>query len=466
MELQQPSLNVHLPSARTTFQAPSRLARLMRFAVITYLLGVVILSVEQFLALPQNLASVDFWNLLFLPVCWLYLIYMQRPLRFPYALGMWLIVLGSFIGTFSSYNAVTSIIFIAKEIYLYVWFITLVSVLASLEPGLVRHILLVWLAVALVQGVVLIAQFTSGGFNQFWISFIGRIGNVDPRYLGRPAGFFEDPVWAALFQLLGFVPLLLGGLRRELSLFWGMLLVSSILATASLGALTSLLGASLVAVFLFLLIGGHLKSLVWLATVLTIAVGLFLFALSLSPDLLASLQHLTTDRAAHTAGERLHLWSGGTDVLFSAESILGVGPNNYRDFLENKTLHNDFLEFGVERGIIGLIGLALLASEALNSALKILRNQIKSGNLASRSGVIFLAMLFGILLEANAHQIFHFRSVWLALAMLEATRFRMLISPLAQKVALHVEFQGARTPSSELAFPLTNHRDRSTVEVG
>ena len=101
-----------------------------------------------------------------------------------------------------------------------------------------------------------------------------------------------------------------------------------------------------------LLIVGHLKFLVCLPTVLTLAAGLFLFTLSQFPDVLARLEHLTTDRAAHTAGERLGLWGSGSEILFSQKSILGVGPNNYRDFLENKTLHNDFLEFGVERGAV------------------------------------------------------------------------------------------------------------------
>src|ERR1051325_6463284 len=138
MELHQYSQNVH-SSARSAAQPSSFLSSALRFVVVTYLVGMVILSVEQFLALPSNLASVDFWNLLFFPVCWLYLIYMRWPIRFPYILGMWLILLGSFIGTLFSSNPLVSILFIAKEVYLYVWFVTLVSIFASLEPRLVRR---------------------------------------------------------------------------------------------------------------------------------------------------------------------------------------------------------------------------------------------------------------------------------------------------------------------------------------
>lgn len=408
-----------------TAPPPSRLTSVLRFAVITYLLGMAVLSVEQFLSLPSNLGSVDFWNLLFLPVCWWYLIHTRQAVRFPYILGMWFILLGSFIGTFFSFDPIASFIFLAKEIYLYFWFVTVTLVLTNLEPVIMRRVVLAWTTVVVLHGILLVAEFVSPDFYGFIISILGSIGNVDVRYLGRPAGLFENPVWAALFQLMGFVPLLLADFRRELTLLLGIVLLLSILATASLGALSALLGALAVAVLLLLLMGGHMKFLIWLATVAILAIGLFLFSISQSPDVLARLEHLTTDRAAHTAGERLDLWGSGTEILFSPKSILGVGPSNYRDFFENKTLHNDFLEFGVERGVIGLLGLVIFTGEAWNNAAKVLLSQIKSGSTARPSGVIFIAMLFGILLESNAHQIFHFRSVWLALALLETTHLKL-----------------------------------------
>lgn len=461
MESQQSPLNL-LTAARP----PSRLTTMLRLIVAIYVLGTVILSVEQFLKLPSNLSLVDFWSLLFLPICWWYLIRIRQPVRFPYVLGMWFILLGSFIGTFFSFDPLASIVFIAKEVYLYIWFVTLTAVFASLESSLLRRVLLVWTMVVVLHGVMLVAEFVSPNFYGFMISILGSIGNVDSRFLGRPAGLFENPVWAALFQVMGFVPLLLAGFRRELSLLLGMILLLSILATASLGALSALLGASVVAVIVLLLMGGHLKFLVWLAAVLTLAAGLFLFTLSQFPDVLARLEHLTTDRAAHTAGERLGLWGSGSEILFSQKSILGVGPNNYRDFLENKTLHNDFLEFGVERGVIGLLGLALLAGEALNSAVKILLQQKKIGDAARPVGVIFLAMLVGAFLESNAHQIFHFRTVWLGLALQEATLIRMMLPPSVKTMIARVELGSEMLQSPEKSSPSTDHDDHSFVEAG
>jgi len=466
MEPQQYPQNVHPLAASAAARPSSYLSSVLRFVVVTYLSGLVILSVEQFLALPQNLASVDFWNLLFLPLCWLYLIYMRRPIRFPYALGMWFILLGSFIGALFAWNPLASIIFIAKEVYLYVWFITLVAVFASLEPGLVRRILLVWLTVVVLHGILLVAEFVSPNFYGFMNTVLGSIGNVNYRYIGRPPGLFENPVWAAFFEAMGFVPLLLGGLRRELSLLLGMVLLLGILATASLSTLSALLGAFAVGVLLLLLMGNHLKFLGWLATVVIFAAGLFYFTIRQYPDLQARLEHLTTNRAEYTTDQRLDLWQGGSEALLSNKSILGVGPNNYRDSFAGKTLHNDFLEFGVERGVIGLLGLVLLTGEAWNSAVKILLNQIKSGDTARPSGIIFLAMLFGVLLESIANQIFHFRAVWLALALLEATLFRMMMSPSSEVAAGRVELWGERLESPEKSSPSMDRRDPSAVEAG
>lgn len=456
MHLQSSSNTVSLLQKNTVPPASHQTMVVLRFFVITYLIGMVILSVEQFLSLPSNLGSVDFWNMLFLPVCWWYLVHTRQAIRFPYIVGMWFILLGSFIGTFSSFNPMASFIFLAKEIYLYFWFATVTLVLTSLEQAVVQRVVLAWTTVAVLHGILLVGEFVSPNFYGFVISILGRIGNVDARYLGRPAGLFENPVWAALFQLMGFVPLLLAGLRRELTLLLGVVLLLGILAAASLGAFSALLGGLAVAIFLLLLIGGHTKFLIWLATITVIATGLFLYTISQLPDILARLEHLTTDRAAHTAGERLDLWGSGTEILFSPKSIFGVGPSNYRDFIENKTLHNDFLEFGVERGVIGLLGLALFTGEAWNNAAKILLGQIKSRDTTRPSGVIFIAMLFGVLLESNAHQIFHFRSIWLALALLETTHLKMT-SSFTEAVTRQGEERGESPHSS---FKLQSQADR------
>jgi O-antigen ligase len=425
---QQPPLSDRALAAGVITAPASSLTRLLRFVVVIYLLGMFILSVEQFLLLPSNLSLVDFWNMLFLPVCWLYLIQVRQAVRFPYAFAIWLIFLGSFISTLFAWDQLASIIVIVKELYLYVWCVTLTAVFASLEIGLLRRVLVAWTAVAVLHGAFLVAEFVSPNFYGSMIATLGSVGKV---YIGRPSGLFENPISAAFFQLMGFVPLLLAGLRRELAFLLGMFLVLSILATASLGTLSGLAAALAVTVTALFLIGGHLKFLVWLATAMVLAAVLFFSTISLFPDVLARLRHLTTERAEYTTDQRLDLWQGGSEALFSNKSILGVGPNNYRDSFAGKTLHNDFLEFGVERGVVGLLGLLLFAFGAMNNAVKILLNQSKLRDTTRPTGVVFIAMLVAALLISNANQIFHFRILWLGLALQESILLRMLTPSIA-----------------------------------
>jgi hypothetical protein len=290
------------------------------------------------------------------------------------------------------------------------------------------------------------------------VSTLGSIGKV---YIDRPSGLFENPISAAFFQLIGFVPLLLAGLRRELTLLMGIILMLSLLATASLGALFGLLAATGVAVIALLLLGGHTKFLVWLAVSLAVAAGLFYFTISLSPDVLARLQHLTTERVGYTAGQRLDLWQGGSEALFSSKSILGVGLDNYRDSFAGKTLHNDFLEFGVERGVIGLLGLFLLGFEAMSNAAKMLLIQIKSQGKARPTAVIFIAMLVAALLVSNANQIFHFRILWLGLALQESILLRMMSSAGEAEI-----FNPMKQGDKKTQSPLTEGSSAPFLEAG
>lgn len=462
MESHQHPLNVPILTGSVAVRSTSRLSSLLKFVVVIYLLGMLVLSVESFLSLPSNLGLVDFWNILFLPVCWLYLIHVRQTVRFPYILGMWLILLGSFIGTLFAFDPLASLLVITKEVYLYIWCVTLIGVFASLEPVILRRVLFAWTAVVVLHGALLVAEFVLPDFYGFMISTLGRFGTV---YVGRPSGLFENPISAAFFQLIGFVPLLLVGLRRELTFLVGVFLVLSILATASLGALSGILGASAVAMIALLVMGDHLKFLVWLAVAVIFAVGLFYFTIQLSPDVLDRLQHLTTERVDYTTGQRLDLWQGGSEALFSRESILGLGPNNYRDAFAGKTLHNDFLEFGVERGVIGLLGLLLFGLGAVSSAVKILLNDIKFKGTARPIGVIFLAMLVASLLVSNANQIFHFRVLWLGLALQESFLLRIMSPSSAMEVARRVRLSEKGLQALEKSSPLTEHCDPSSLET-
>jgi len=96
-------------------------------------------------------------------------------------------------------------------------------------------------------------------------------------------------------------------------------------------------------------------------------------------------------------------------------------------------------------------------------------------------------MLLGVFLESNTHQIFHFRTVWLGLAVMEATLFRITMSPSVDitwfddKMSLLIDFRMPMSPSVDItasvdfsgqklelpkkSLPLTDYHDPSSVEA-
>jgi O-antigen ligase len=109
----------------------------------------------------------------------------------------------------------------------------------------------------------------------------------------------------------------------------------------------------------------------------------------------------------------------------------GVGPENFRvvDAAEaDNQLHNDTLAFLVERGLIGVLGLALFAGIATRRAFSILQIAGKDPNTAHLELVVFLAVIAATMVESLTHQMFRTRELWLVLAIQEAVYFYMKTS--------------------------------------
>ena len=403
-------------------------ASLLRALLVIYLLGMLILLPVQFLRLPLNMALIDWWNALALPMAWLYLIRVRQPLGLPYATAMGLILLGGLIGTFSAPNPMSSLVVLLKEVYVYIWFVTLAALLASFPARTLRLLLLVWMGVAILHGLLPAAQFLSPNIWETTQASLNNFGAVDDI---RPAGLFENANATALFQLMGFVPLLLAGPSRKAIVMGGALLFLSIVSTGSLGAVAAFLCGLFIAVIALFVVGGRLGPILKTVVLLTIAGlllgGAFYFAASRDPDLQARFEYFFYGRAEGSAEGRFALWRGGIEMLLRSEApIWGIGPEAFRDLdIREKQLHNDLLAFVVERGVLGVLGLVWLGGTAVSQAFRILRIHKKRLDQAGLVVVIFLAAVIAALVESQTHQIFHARTLWLVLAVQEALLFRM-----------------------------------------
>ena len=384
------------------------------------LAGMLILSPVQFLTLPLNMAPVEVWNALTLPILVLYLVGARPAVRLPYVGAFWLILIGSFIGTMAAIQPTASLIAILKDVYLYVTFVVLAAVLSGFGPATRQRFVRLWLAVVVVHGALIVAQFASPTVFQATEAFAARFGGLDP---WRPSGLFENANSTALFQLAGFVPLVQARPSRTVGSLLGIFLLATIIATGSLAATAGFL-VGLVVVLLSSTLDietGRLarRAIADAALVALVLGALFYATVGRSPAFAAHFQYIFYGRATGSAEGRFSLWERGTELFASDTAIWGIGPDQYKDVdLLHKPLHNDLLAFVVERGIIGLVGLIAFAAMALNKCVRVWRDPARSPAVRALD-LVFLAAIVGFMVHAQFHQIFHHRAVWLVLALLE-----------------------------------------------
>jgi O-antigen ligase/polysaccharide polymerase Wzy-like membrane protein len=402
---------------------PSSLQRLAMISVM----GMFVCLPIQALDLPLNTAPVDLWNAIALPIAWIYLLGKQRGARFPYITAMWLILLSSLIAMLWARDVSAASVVVLKEVYLYIWFVTVALLLAEASARDLKMVLLVWSAMALLHGIIIIAEFLSTDVWHALASFFGALGKVE---VNRPPGLFDNANGAAFFQLMSFVPILLSCRSSRLAVPLCLLLVLTIIGTGSLGATVGLLAGTVVAFVAMAVAGGDkrrlYRTLIWLLLIGAALWVLHAFMMEYEPDYEARLAYFFYSRAERSAEGRFGLWQSGLTVLSSDWSLWGVGPENFTDPVSGKTLHNDLLAFAVERGVAGAFGLLLFGALATQKAVRVLKNSAWRAH--SATGVVFLAAAVASLVESQFHQVFHERALWLVLAVQEAILMRTIVA--------------------------------------
>lgn len=378
------------------------------------------------LPLPLNLTPVDVWVLAGLPFVALSL--MARP-QLPgaaYLLPLWLILVASLASSFAAPQPAGALLVVIKELFLFTWFFALIVVLGRANDGVWRLAIKVWLWVAVGHGLLILAQFA---VPEFWRLFVSVAGKSQEFSVYRPSGLSENANWAAYYQLLGFVPFALSRLRVGAAAAVGSVLFCSMLATGSMAALLAFALGSVVAAVALTLTGqaAALRGATLRFLLAGVLLGSALILLVQADEgYRARLEGIVIGRADRSSAGRFDLWMGGVDVLKERQVLaIGIGPENFRHIApQGKQLHNDALAFIVERGVFGLIGLMLVFAVALVRSLALLARSARRPEEVSPAVVVFLAALAAGLFESLTHQVFHFRAMWLVLALQEALLLR------------------------------------------
>jgi O-antigen ligase len=297
-----------------------------------------------------------------------------------------------------------------------------------------RIVLYAWSIVVILHGLLMIAQFLSP---EIW-RLTNSLGGNSARMEGyRAAGLFIcDKAGcankAAYFQLLGFVPILLAGFSKRITIILGITVLVSMLATGSMGATlafsSGVIIAGLAIAFFKKKLSLVIKYFVRFVLAVLLLGGLIYIATSLNQDYRAHFEKIIVGRFDKSSG-RFNLWQRGLDALLEHNAFFwGVGPENFRvvDAAEaDNQLHNDTLAFLVERGLIGVSGLALFAGIAIRRAISILQIAGKDPKRARLELVVFLAVIAATMVESLTHQLFRTRELWLFLAIQEVVYFNL-----------------------------------------
>jgi hypothetical protein len=133
-------------------------------------------------------------------------------------------------------------------------------------------------------------------------------------------------------------------------------------------------------------------------------------------------------RVADKFGKRQVLWEDGWRIL--EVYPLGIGPSVSRTLIDIG-LHSDYVAFLVERGPLGIIGLALFIGEAI-LWLALAHRLSPDPDQRWVTGALFAGLL-SILAFATSHEVTHGRSVWMLLIVI-FTHYTLLIPALAPRV--------------------------------
>jgi O-antigen ligase len=397
-----------------------------------WLLGTMVLLPVDLIKLPLNMLLVDCWILMGLPILWLFYVRGRYFISLSYVVAMWVILLASFASTFAAPAPENSLVVILKEIYAFVWFVTLVAILTKLSVRDFRRVLLVWSGIVFLHGFIIVGQFLSPDIWRLTVSLAGSLKEFE---IYRPSGLFVNANSAAFFQLLGFVPLVLLSPPRKQAITLGLVLLLTMLVTGSMGATLALTTGVIVAVTA-LSLSGHLaliiKFFAQLAVVVLILGGILVVIVSSNQRYQEHIERILIGRSEKSSGGRFDLWQRGFDAYIEHRVLFwGVGPENFREVdraMTDNQLHNDFIAFSVERGLLGTLGLVLFAVLAVSRAAYIVLILKKYPDRGQLVFVAFLGAIIASLVESLTHQVFHFRELWLVLAFQEAILYKMMTS--------------------------------------
>jgi len=396
---------------------------------------------------PAQSAPVDAVALLFILFCLGGLLGRGRPLHLPAKGALALIMAASVVATAASLSLSDSLLSLLIEAYLMLLFLCVANDLAD-DRSALHTVLTVWTVAALIWAAVYVGFYyhlLPEGLQQLLVENSKGGGY-------RVSGTSKNPNLAASYMMTSFFVLLASPWprRRPARLGAAGFLLLAVYVTGSNGALFGLIAGMAVLAVAACLRGSRTPRQHFRVVGAAMVIGVAMLATGLLlvgiPQVgLSDVQAVAArerggllqgnlGRLDRSVSSRLTIWSNAWNGTGS-RVLIGVGPDAapkipFRARTVGRGLHNDYLAFLIERGLLGLLGLLAFCAIMLHWSGRLLAAgpQEDADGRWSAAGLAGAAVANLVL--ATNHESFHFRHVWVLFGLVWAAN-RLLLKQAA-----------------------------------
>ena len=372
---------------------------------------------------PGNVAPVDLLLGAALLAFPLWASVSRHKLRFPYAVGMGVLIVGGAVGAIAGPVPVTSGVALLQDVWLLAWCWAVVNLASS--PGRFKVLLATWAYSATAWAAALVIGLIAGWT---WIT-----GQTDSE-ASRTALTLGDPSYAGSYFFISIMLIWASGFPRHRAtrLVAYTLLVIALFSTGSNSGIISLLVGVSVAFVASIWRRSGLVPAVSAGCLLLI--GGVLLVSNISIERIQQTAHDSPygfvrdgiGRSDVSASQRDMLLHQSID-LYKEGGPLGQGPVSTKSRLQQnmapfiKEAHDDYLAALIERGMVGVLGLVILLSSVAARTLPALRARLTGGfDAVVPNRHALLGALAGTVVAMSVYELLHVRHVWTLFALLAA----------------------------------------------
>jgi hypothetical protein len=375
---------------------------------------------------PGNLVAADVGIAACVAVALLWTSRAHNVVRWPYAAGMVLMMIGGALAAIVARASTTSALVLVQDGLLLLWAVTLA--LGRDDPAIVRAAAFTWCRVA--------AVYATGGVVAYLIGFTPMSG-VTAKDGVRAAYTFGDPNLAGNYLVVSLFVIAACRVPRSDTLRWVayVVITAAIAFTGSNGAALTLgIGLALVIALSQYRRHGALAGVRALVVVGLVAVAIATLVLPrVSLDTMRErasesipLLRDSVGRSNASTSERAALLDEGYDLYLSGD-VAGYGPARTKAALEAsqapyvKEAHNDYLATLLERGLIGCLGLLVLGWAVGRRCLRLVVDPVPDTLRDIVPRAWLLAVILPVMaIAAGFYEVLHFRHLWTWLGLVAA----------------------------------------------